>query len=258
MKNIIKVLIVFVFCVNGFSQNISGEVQYTQTIDNGISFVKHFKMIFNNKTSYSEEVNVKNISSKLKKKKYEKGVTKYLTVGRKNLTPTFRYKNNEKFYFSEIWDNEVLVVKENKIFWDWKLHEETKKIGNFTCQKATTNFRGRNYTAWFTNEIPVFFGPWKFNELSGLILEVYDVDRIFHAIATKIKISKEKECIINFDKTQLDKALTITQYLKRVDEVITGHFAKLSSKLPKGSKPIKIDKNCKDCSKSLEIFDEKN
>ncbi len=58
----------------------------------------------------------------------------------------------------------------------WKIYPETKKIGNFTSQKATTEFRGRNYSAWFTTDIPISDGPWKFSGLPGMILEVSSDD----------------------------------------------------------------------------------
>ena len=60
---------------------------------------------------------------------------------------------------------------------DWQMTDETKKIWEYTCQKAVCDFRGRTYEAWFTAEIPLTDGPWKFNGLPGLILEVYDVQR---------------------------------------------------------------------------------
>lgn len=56
----------------------------------------------------------------------------------------------------------------------WEISKEQKKIGNFTCTKATTTFRGRVFIAWFTNEIPLPFGPWKLQGLPGLILEAHD------------------------------------------------------------------------------------
>ena len=87
-----------------------------------------------------------------------------------------------RFYFSEVWEKTSIIVKEDDFSWNWKLNNDTKKIGNFNCQKATIKFRGRNYTAWFTNEIPVRYGPWKFQGLSGLILEVYDDDFFLHII----------------------------------------------------------------------------
>lgn len=56
----------------------------------------------------------------------------------------------------------------------WNITSEKKKLGNYTVQKATAAFGGRNWIAWFTPEIPLFFGPYKFHGLPGLILEISD------------------------------------------------------------------------------------
>ncbi|ACU08464.1 hypothetical protein FIC_02022 [Flavobacteriaceae bacterium 3519-10] len=56
----------------------------------------------------------------------------------------------------------------------WKLTEETKKSADYTLQKATTQFGGRNWTAWFSKEVPISEGPYKFRGLPGLIFELYD------------------------------------------------------------------------------------
>lgn len=56
----------------------------------------------------------------------------------------------------------------------WQIQPQKEKINNYAAQKATCTFGGRQYTAWFTTEIPVATGPWKFNGLPGLILSVED------------------------------------------------------------------------------------
>lgn len=57
---------------------------------------------------------------------------------------------------------------------DWMITEESKEIGGYLCQKATTKFKGRNYEAWFCPEIPIPYGPWKLHGLPGLILAARD------------------------------------------------------------------------------------
>lgn len=54
----------------------------------------------------------------------------------------------------------------------WKILNDKQKIGAWDCQKATTYFAGRQWTAWFTTSIPLQDGPYKFRGLPGLIVKV--------------------------------------------------------------------------------------
>lgn len=58
---------------------------------------------------------------------------------------------------------------------NWTILSDTLIILNFNCQKAMATFRGRNYEAWFTEEIPLSMGPFKFYGLPGLILKIGDI-----------------------------------------------------------------------------------
>lgn len=57
---------------------------------------------------------------------------------------------------------------------DWKILNEKEKIGTYNTQKATTEFGGRKWTAWFSSEIPLQDGPYKFHGLPGLIVKIED------------------------------------------------------------------------------------
>ena len=59
----------------------------------------------------------------------------------------------------------------------WTMARGDSTILGYTCHKATTHFRGRDYVAWYTEEIPFPYGPFKFGGLPGLITCIYDTQR---------------------------------------------------------------------------------
>ncbi|EQB92813.1 GLPGLI family protein [Elizabethkingia anophelis] len=92
----------------------------------------------------------------------------------------FKDLKKSELTYSEIIDNAVFGYTEPFSNMKWKITNEKKKILNHECIKAETKFRGRNYIAWFTKDIPISDGPYKFAGLPGLILEVYDDKDSFH------------------------------------------------------------------------------
>jgi len=69
----------------------------------------------------------------------------------------------------------------------WKILPETVKIGDYETQKAETKFGGRTWYAWFTQQIPLQEGPYKFSGLPGLIVKIQDEkeDYSFDLMQTK-------------------------------------------------------------------------
>ena len=85
----------------------------------------------------------------------------------------FFFANEHKMITKERLFNNYLVEEPAAII-DWKILKDTMSFSGIACQKATTKFKGRNWTAWFATEIPFQSGPWKLNGLPGLIVEAYD------------------------------------------------------------------------------------
>ncbi len=69
----------------------------------------------------------------------------------------------------------------------WTLHSDTATICGCLCQKATCSFHGRDFEAWFTPEIPIRLGPWKFGGLPGLIIKVYDSNHYYTFECTHVE-----------------------------------------------------------------------
>jgi GLPGLI family protein len=82
-------------------------------------------------------------------------------------------KANQKTIFKDRIGRDVYVYEEDRPL-NWKMSSETTKIGEYKVQKATTDFGGRKWTAWFTTDLPYQDGPYKFGGLPGLIVKVED------------------------------------------------------------------------------------
>lgn len=76
--------------------------------------------------------------------------------------------------FDSFFSDKFVYTEKAKL--NWKIHNEKMIIAGYNCNKATTTFAGRNYVAWFTEELPISDGPYKFRGLPGLITKIYDED----------------------------------------------------------------------------------
>ena len=88
----------------------------------------------------------------------------------------------------------------------WALTPESKQVLGYNCQKATTRYLGRDYEAWYTLDIPIPNGPWKFGGLPGMILEAYDIQRHFVFDCVGIEKLKKPESIVKYDWHYVEKS----------------------------------------------------
>ena len=81
----------------------------------------------------------------------------------------------------------IRIIEEDYTGQEWTLKDSTKTLLGYPCQLATCSYHGRDYQAWFTSDIAIDNGPWKFKGLPGLILEVYDTKNHYHFLIEGIE-----------------------------------------------------------------------
>lgn len=120
-----------------------------------------------------------------------------------NGAKTFRYgeqvyysRKNDSLWWSQRFGDNIYIAEKRPVI-DWKLLSETKKIGSFTAHKATGEFRGRTYTAWYTTKIPLPYGPWKLQGLPGLILEAYDEKKEMYLYFKSLEYPTDNKAVIS-------------------------------------------------------------
>ena len=141
------------------------------------------------------------------------------------------------------------LIKDKLPIYKWKLENETKNIGQYTCYKATytkeisiahkTTFNQeptknsetketQTVTAWYTLDIPVQHGPDGYTGLPGLILEVGDGK--FSLMCTKVVLNPKKPIAINTPK----KGKVVTK--EKFEEILDKKTAELIERYSGGMK----------------------
>ena len=210
----------FLFVIHVSAQSLSnGKIVYQQTYTNFLGTQNSlFNLYFDkNQSLYIKDKNIDETQSNWNEE-YA------ITISEKSSSSPFYYREfneNEVIYNGKTPINQY-IVRDNSIHLDWKIYNETKLIGSYETRKASTTFRGRNYTAWFTDKIPVDFGPYKFYGLPGLILEIYDDQNVYKAYATEIKINSDNiDMNTILEEIDLNVEYTYTEFQdKRCDDAI--------------------------------------
>lgn len=93
----------------------------------------------------------------------------------------------------------------------WEIdHNLSAVIGGYTCHKATITTGGKKFSAWFTYDIPISDGPYKFRGLPGLILRLTEIHNYmdFELISIrkkKVPIEHKKGLLISEEQYRLKR-----------------------------------------------------
>ncbi|PVV55364.1 GLPGLI family protein [Chryseobacterium sp. HMWF035] len=120
-------------------------------------------------------------------------------------------QSNENIQYFDFAGMSLLTYKE-QIIKNWKLVDEGKIINTIHCKKAEVTFKGRNWIAWYSPEIPFPYGPMKFSGLPGLIIKITDDKGDFDfEIVKAVSDSKLKGKFVNVKKNRYTEAVETTQ-----------------------------------------------
>ena len=146
--------------------------------DHSTSEMMFLDITKNGSKYYSREVYVQDSIMRADLEKQMKAGVSNFNIKRNDAKGKVRYKvtkdytKNKTFFNTRIGTDSYKILEDRTL--DWKILPEKQKIGSWEAQKATTEFAGRKWTAWFAEELPFNDGPYKFKGLPGLIVKISD------------------------------------------------------------------------------------
>ncbi|ROH98271.1 GLPGLI family protein [Chryseobacterium sp. G0240] len=182
MKKIITLInfliVIFVFGQKSFPVVYEADYKLNYRISNAADYKKEttFALLINENSSFFKDMHRYVSDSLMVEKKLNslEEAMKYTTDFRGYIGTTAA-----KLYVTDEINYAYFGYEEpNNI--SWKIKNEFKTVAGYKSQRAETTKYGRTWIAWFTQDIPFQFGPYKFNGLPGLITEIYDTKDDYH------------------------------------------------------------------------------
>ncbi len=205
----------FILISKAYTQNesaIFGKVEYRSTLRQslyiqGATDITKNMIIYFNDTSSSFHIDqpIEIRKEDLKKQLNIKDDLLFEEVYRK-MQPQIAKRSKPNTYFHKIGSNVFInswldpseityCVADSVKEYEWTILPDTTRILGFLCYKATCKAAimdgaVRNYTVWYTTEIPIPVGPNKFYGLPGLILGVEE--KYYSLMAKSINLNANR------------------------------------------------------------------
>ena len=109
------------------------------------------------------------------------------------------------------------VTTEKKAPVKWQVDDDTLTITGYLCQKATARVRGREWTVWYTEEVPTTAGPWCLYGCPGLIVRA-EADEI-HSF--ELQSLEQKALPLVYSSSPKDMKLKRSKYVNYRNKTLT-------------------------------------
>lgn len=193
MKTII-ILIITIQSICCFSQEKTLNVEYEIFYNTDIPNTQFANLYINNTKEESIYIKKSNTKTNNKVVKEEDKSISLQFNSKKNNSNYFNYKKDTLYSTENLFGEDYIIIEKAPKL-EWQLTEETKIKDSITLSKATCEFRGRKYIAWYSIDYPLKYGPWKLQGLPGLIFEVYDETKRYNWFLKKISFEILQESI---------------------------------------------------------------
>lgn len=170
-------------------EDVKKEMMLLDIDKNGSNYYSHDKFVADSTVRVNLEKQLKSGGGSISMNRSEKpGMVSYRV--------TKQYPDFKTYLFRSISMDKYKIREDKKP--EWKILPDKEKVGEYNVQKATTSFGGRDWTAWFTTDIPIQDGPYIFYGLPGLIVKIEDTtgSHIMQLIGNKTIKAQEKESSI--------------------------------------------------------------
>lgn len=180
MKRTLSIVAIMLMTISAFAQTKDSidQCQIVVTYDytchttdkNGEKVDDHYRLavLVGNKITWSTGY----LTALKPEKKERKDILEELDEQKFNIPSVFvGYPTADEVTMRETMLITDYVTTEKKAPINWQIEDDTLTITGYLCQKATAKVRGREWTVWYTEEVPTTAGPWCLYGCPGLIVK---------------------------------------------------------------------------------------
>ncbi|UUV20985.1 GLPGLI family protein [Paenimyroides aestuarii] len=226
-KSFTIIFCLFIACYS-FGQSNGLLIEYLQVIDTEKAVeMKGYLYALPSEAIYEELLETRRPLSEKVEKNENEIVEVYQPLINDNKIFIVDINNKDVEYFEYLKSSKKSKITDEFSI-KWTTINEKKMINDIECYKATTDFRGRKWEAWYAPSIPYSFGPWKFYGLPGLIISIHDESKRYNFAVKKIENLKENiynDKLKHFKSIKYDVQQTLKEFVLEREKIVESSFS---------------------------------